>query len=194
MPLRASEERCARRTGAANAWAPLSVDPERDLVFVPTSSPSPDYFGGARPGDDRHANSVVALRASRGELVWSYQVVHHDLWDYDVPAQPTLAKLHRDGEERPVPASDVPGEAAVDLARRILVVNATNLAFEVRLIPRSDFESERSGGAALLREYAPMDGILRAFDIETGEELWSDRLPAGGNATPMTYLDADGRQ
>src|SRR6185312_8609094 len=64
------------RTGAGNAWSTLSVDTERGLVFVPTGSASPDHFGGARRGDNRWANSVVA--------------VHHDLWDYDVAAQPTL--------------------------------------------------------------------------------------------------------
>ena len=122
-------------TGSANAWAPLSVDLERDLVFVPTSSPSPDFYGGERLGDNHYANSLVALRGSTGEVVWHQQLVHHDVWDYDVPAQPTLTRLqgepavlvvtktgmlfgfHRDTgrpligmEERAVPASDVPGE------------------------------------------------------------------------------------
>jgi quinoprotein glucose dehydrogenase len=364
----------ARSTGAANAWAPLSVDAERDLLFVPTSSPSPDYYGGERPGSNRYANSVVALRASTGARVWHFQAVHHDLWDYDVPAQPTLSTVRREGrelpvvlqatkmghlfvlhretgepvfpvEERPVPASDVPGEeasptqpfpllpppltpqsllasdawgltpwdrgrcrerlarlrnegiftppsltgtllypgisggvnwggVAVDPVRRIAVVNTTNLAFQVRLIPRGEFEAERAAGGALLREFAPqagtpygmvrepilsplmlpcnpppwgtltalsldtgqvlwrsplgtlpdripipipidfglpnlggpiatagglvfigaaMDSYLRAYDLETGEELWKDRLPAGGNATPMTY-ESNGRQ
>jgi quinoprotein glucose dehydrogenase len=129
----------AGKTGAANAWAPLSADPERGLVFVPTSSPSPDFYGGERPGDNRYANSIVALRTATGEVVWHYQLVHHDLWDFDVPAQPMLISLKRSGreipavvaatkmgflfvfnretgeplfsiEERPVPQSDVPGE------------------------------------------------------------------------------------
>ena len=75
-------------SGAANAKSILSVDPERNLVFVPTGSASPDYFGGLRPGDDRYANSVVALDASTGRLAWYFQTVHHDLWDYDVASQP----------------------------------------------------------------------------------------------------------
>jgi quinoprotein glucose dehydrogenase len=79
--------------GHANVWAPMSVDAKRGLIFLPTSSPSPDFFGGLRPGDNERANSVVALRAGDGTLVWSYQLVHHDVWDYDVPAQPTLATL-----------------------------------------------------------------------------------------------------
>jgi len=79
--------------GHANVWAPMSVDEERGLVFLPTSSPSPDFWGGKRPGNNEHANSVVALRAETGELAWSFQTVHHDVWDYDVPAQPTLARI-----------------------------------------------------------------------------------------------------
>lgn len=79
--------------GHANVWAPMSADAGRGLVFMPTSSPSPDFFGGLRPGDNRFANSVVALRVATGEVAWSYQIVHHDVWDYDTPAQPTLATL-----------------------------------------------------------------------------------------------------
>jgi len=129
----------AMKTGAANAWSIISADPGRDLVFVPTSSPSPDFYGGERKGDNRHANSVVALKASTGRLVWSFQVVHHDVWDYDVASQPMLINLKRNGrdipavaigtkmgmifvldrrngkpvfpvEERPVPQGAVPGE------------------------------------------------------------------------------------
>ncbi|SDN26743.1 pyrroloquinoline quinone-dependent dehydrogenase [Afipia sp. GAS231] len=79
--------------GHANVWAPMSVDEDRGLVFLPTSSPSPDFWGGKRPGDNDHADSVVALRAATGELAWSFQTVHHDVWDYDLPAQPTLARI-----------------------------------------------------------------------------------------------------
>jgi len=125
------------RTGAANAWSTLAADPGRDLVFVPTGSASPDYYGGERPGKNEWANSVVALRASTGKFVWGFQVVHHDLWDYDVASQPALIEfrgkaavavttkmgnvfvLDRETgkplmpvEERPVPKSDVAGEEA----------------------------------------------------------------------------------
>ena len=123
------------RTGAANAWSTLAADPARDLVFIPTGSASPDYYGGARPGRNEWANSVVALKASTGEFVWGFQVAHHDIWDYDVPSQPTLidfrgtpavavttkighvfvldratGKPLHDVQERPVPDSDVAGE------------------------------------------------------------------------------------
>jgi quinoprotein glucose dehydrogenase len=131
----------AHRTGAANAWSILSTDPARDLVFIPTSCPSPDYYGGERLGANFYANSLVALRASTGKPVWSFQVVHHDIWDFDIAAQPVLIDWVKDGrkipavvigtkmgfiyvldretgkpllpvEERPVPASTLPGEQA----------------------------------------------------------------------------------
>ena len=347
------------RTGGGNAWSTLSVDPERDMVFVPTGSPSPDYYGGIRKGDDQWANSVVALRASSGELVWGFQVVHHDLWDYDVAAQPTLVTW-KDGtpavvintkmghvfvlnrltgapllpvDERAVPQTDVPGEqssptqpfptislvptgfaakdawgptpddvqwcqekvkasrsegiftppslkgtlafpgnvggvnwgsAAFDPERHVMVANTNRLIAWVKLIPRDRFEAETQaqqdnriygefgtqagapyglyrsfvfspsglpcnpppwgttkavdlfsgqvlwdvplgtmvpgqstgsvnlGGpivtaGGLVWTSAAMDSRLRAFDVLSGKELWSYELPAGGQATPMTY-------
>jgi len=95
------ESQQARWTGAANAWAPLAVDLDRGLVFIPTGSASPDFFGGQRPGDDHWANSIVALRVATGELLWARQLVHHDLWDYDVASQPMLVDLERDGGKVP---------------------------------------------------------------------------------------------
>ena len=86
-------DRATTQAGHANVWAPMSADEERGLVFLPTSSPSPDFWGGKRPGNNEHANSVVALQAETGALVWAFQGVHHDVWDYDMPAQPTLARI-----------------------------------------------------------------------------------------------------
>ncbi len=87
-----------KTAGHANVWSIMSVDEERDLVFLPTGSPAPDFFGGQRAGENRYANSLVALRGATGEVVWHFQVVHHDLWDYDLPSQPTLVDLEKDGE------------------------------------------------------------------------------------------------
>jgi quinoprotein glucose dehydrogenase len=89
------------RTGGANMWSVMAADSARDLLFVPTSSPSPDYYGGERPGDNRHGNSLVALHGATGELAWAYQLVHHDIWDYDTPAQPTLVDITLDGTAVP---------------------------------------------------------------------------------------------
>jgi len=353
------------RTGGANAWSTLSVDPEHDLIFVPTGSASPDYYGGIRKGDNKWANSVVALRGSTGELVWGFQVVHHDLWDYDVAAQPLLFNW-KDGtpavaintkmghvfvlnrlngvpllpvEERRVPPTDIPGEqswptqpfstislvpegltpkdawgrtpedikwceekikasrsdgvftppgsqgsiafpgnvggvnwgsAAYELQRHLMIANTNRLAAWVKLIPREQFRAEvnrqqdnriygefgeQSGApyglyrtflfspsglpcnappwgtteavdlfsgkqiwdiplgtmipgqqtgsinlggpivtaGGLVFTSAAMDLYLRALDVESGKELWKYQLPAGGQATPMTY-SVNGKQ
>jgi quinoprotein glucose dehydrogenase len=90
----------AHRTGAANAWSVLAADPARDLVFVPTGSASPDYYGGERLGANRYANSITALRVSTGQVVWSFQTVHHDLWDYDNASPPALVTVEYGGRPR----------------------------------------------------------------------------------------------
>jgi len=369
----------AGRTGSANVWSVMSADPARDLVFLPTSSAAPDYYGALRPGDNRYANSIVALRASTGRVVWHFQTVHHDLWDYDNASPPALVDVTQDGkvipavvqatktgqlfvlhrttgvpifpvEERKVPASNVPGEeafptqpftavtpplsphaftaeqtfgispegqaackqmiaglrnegiftppslegtlvmpsniggahwggVAADTQSGIVVVPVNRIAAVVQLIPSKGFdlaaarqESTRLGqgyeytvmedtpyvmrrrlllgpgqvpctpppfgalvavslrtgqrlwevplgnlppppGAPPLQVSlgmpnlggpiitagrlvfiaATLDRMFRAFDIESGKELWSTPLPAGGRATPMTY-ESNGRQ
>jgi quinoprotein glucose dehydrogenase len=366
----------AQRTGAANAWSVLSVDAGRGLIFVPTGSASPDFFGGERVGDNRYADSLVALKADTGELVWHQQLVHHDLWDYDVAAQPMLIDIDREGKsipavvqatktgmlfifdretgqpvfdviERAVPQSDVPqektaltqpfpatpalvshaaitpqdawgltfydrgrcralieqyrsegiftppsvrgtimspgyaggvnwGGLAFDVEHQLIVGAVNHIPTVVKLIPRKDFDrsvadsekwsdsefaTQRGTAYGLRREVlmspwglpctappwgtlaavdlkrntirwqimlgstrdrtpwfipaatlgmpnmggpiataggvifigAATDNFLRAIDIETGRELWKGRLPAGGQATPMTY-EVNGRQ
>ena len=359
------------RTGAGNAWSAMVVDASRDLVFVPTGSASPDYYGGLRPGDDKWADSVVALRGTTGELVWGFQLVHHDLWDYDSASPPLLATLRHGGksvpvviqgnktgflfvlnrdtgvpvfpvEERPVPQSDVPGEAtsptqpfpvappalspqkllvddawgitpddrndcrerlkslrndgpftppslqgslvvpgnvggmnwsgyAYDPRHGLLLVNTNNLPAKVRVIPVATFWSEAAkpaedgeytaqwgapfgmfrtfllakshflpcapppwgtlsavdmnqgtirwqvplGSFALNDSMVPkgvptlggpivtagglvfiagtmIDRSIRAFDVETGKELWRYDLPTSGGATPITYRTRKG--
>jgi len=91
----------AARNGSANAWGPLAADTELGLVYVPTGSASPDFYGGEREGDNLYANSLVALRAASGEIAWYQQLIHHDVWDYDLAAQPTLVDLEHDGETIP---------------------------------------------------------------------------------------------
>ena len=366
----------AHRTGGANTWSIIAADPKRDLVFLPTTSPAVDYYGVTRLGDNRYANSVVALRASTGKLVWHFQTVHHDLWDYDNAAPPALITLpdgrdavlqgtktaqlfvfDRDSgaqlfpvREVPVPKSDVPGEetsptqplsalstgyrtlteadiwgstpedlaecrarfatlrydgpftppsergtvmlpaniggvhwggVAYDPERGIAIVPNNRLAAVVTLIPRDKWKTMKeklTPGERVGREFtdmqgtpyimqretwlssrrspctappfgtltaislktgatlwdvplgtgeglerigvthlpegsgmanlggaittaggltfigATLDGYFRAFDTDTGRELWKYKLPAGGKATPMTFRGADGRQ
>lgn len=90
--------------GHANVWSTISVDEKRGWVFLPTSSPSPDFFGGLRPGDNRYANSVVALDGATGQVKWHFQTVHHDIWDFDLPAQPGLYTITVNGQPRDVVA------------------------------------------------------------------------------------------
>jgi quinoprotein glucose dehydrogenase len=87
--------------GGGNNWAPMSVDNERDLVFIPTASPAPNFWGAHRPGDNRWANSIVALRGSTGEFVWGFQTLHHDVWDRDVGSPPIAVDMRREGETIP---------------------------------------------------------------------------------------------
>jgi len=88
--------------GSSNVWSTISVDEELGLVIVPTGNSSPDYYGGDRDGHkDYFSSSVVALNAADGSVAWHYQTVHHDIWDLDIPAQPTLVDLTIDGETRP---------------------------------------------------------------------------------------------
>ncbi len=128
-------------TGSTNVWAPFTLDHERGLVYLPVGTPNNDFYGGHRLGDNLFAESVLCLDARTGERVWHFQAIHHGLWDYDLPAPPNLVTIEVDGrtidavavptktsfvyvfdratgepvwpiEERPVPASDVPGERA----------------------------------------------------------------------------------
>jgi glucose dehydrogenase len=122
-----------------NVWGVISVDTERGIAFVPTGSPAYDFYGGDRKGKNLFGNSLVAIDAMTDKLLWHYQMVHHDVWDYDLSAQPNLVTVLRNGrrlpavaqitkmglvfvldrltgqplfpvEERPVPQSKVPGE------------------------------------------------------------------------------------
>jgi quinoprotein glucose dehydrogenase len=371
----------AHRSGAANSWTVFASDPIRKTVYIATSSPSVDYFGGERKGRNEYGNSVVAIQAGTGRVLWHFQTVRHDLWDYDNASPPALVDMHVGGRSVPVvlqgtktgqlfvldretgkpifpltegavPSSDVPGEdawptqilgsglpplspqsvtrdqlwgptaedrdgcrkrfdelrydgvftppstrgslivpsnvggahwggVAFDPANDVVVVPTNRIAAVITLIPRATFEATRGRatvGERIGTEYAMMHGTpfvlkrelflaqsgapctpppfgslvavslrtrqiawsvplgtseglekigihvppdipgainlggpittagglvfiggatdryFRAFDLKNGRELWKAALPAGGKATPMTYLGSDGRQ
>ena len=364
--------------GSPNAWSLFSADENLGMVYVPTGNTTPDYYGAHRTeAQDKHSTSVVALNAANGDVVWSFQTVHHDLWDYDVPSQPTLLDIPVAGElipaliqptkqgelfmlnrltgepiaevqEKSVPKGDIPGERysptqpvsvgipslnppemteadmwgataldqlwcriefkklrcegrftppgldaslqwpgnmgvmnwgsiTVDPERGLLATNSSNAPLVVQLVPREEMpegeqiffdenyvplspqigtpygvRTERpmlsplgipcnappwgkmsvinlktrelvwqrplgttkdnapfgiamsgaftQGGSILTKGGlifvgATQDSYLRAFDVATGEELWKGRLPAGGQATPMSFVsEDDGKQ
>jgi quinoprotein glucose dehydrogenase len=133
------EDGAWRTTGHTNVWAPMSLDEARGLLYLPVATPSNDFYGGARKGDNLFGETLVCLDANTGERRWHFQIVHHGVWDYDLPTAPNLVTIRKDGrridavvqltkqgwafafdrvtgqplgpiEERPVPPSDVPGE------------------------------------------------------------------------------------
>ncbi len=137
-----------RTAGGANAWAGLSVDAARGVVYVPTGSPTPDFDGSGRAGDNLFGNSIIALDARTGKRIWHFQTVHHDIWDRDLSSAPTLVTVTTDGrrrdllaqaskqgvlylldrdsgkpvfpiEEVPVPPSPIPGEQAAPTQPRV---------------------------------------------------------------------------
>jgi quinoprotein glucose dehydrogenase len=128
-------------TGAGNAWSTMSVDIERQLVFVPTTSASPDYHGVKRPGDNKWADSVVALSAKTGGMVWGFQLVHHDLWDYDTAAQPVLAAMRRHNDELPIV---IAGNKTGNLYVLNRDTGAPVFGVEERPVPKSDAEGEEA--------------------------------------------------
>jgi quinoprotein glucose dehydrogenase len=130
-----------KKLGGANSWAGMALDEKEGVVYVPTGSIGGDFYGGYRKGQNLYGNSLIALDAATGKYIWHYQVVHHDLWDRDLPANPNLITIKHDGktiqavaqitkhgyiflfdrmtgkpvfpiQERPVPSSDLPGEEA----------------------------------------------------------------------------------
>ncbi|MDD1650978.1 MAG: pyrroloquinoline quinone-dependent dehydrogenase [Methylococcaceae bacterium] len=100
-PAMASWGKGTEGFGQGNVWSSMAVDPELDLVYLPTTSASSDFYGAARPGDNHYSTSVVALKGATGQVVWHQQLVHHNVWDYDLPARPMLIDYPHDGKMVP---------------------------------------------------------------------------------------------
>src|SRR5213083_715913 len=127
--------------GGANSWAGLSVDTVRGIVYVPTGSATPDFYGGARTGANLFANSLVALDAATGKRLWHFQTVHHDLWDRDLPAAPNLVTVTRDGAR-------VDAVAQITKSGFVFVFDRTSgkplFSVDERAVPSSDLKGERA--------------------------------------------------
>jgi len=93
------EKNSYKEAGGTNAWTGLSLDKARAIVYIPTGSPAFDFYGGNRKGQNLFGNCLIALNAKTGERLWHYQLVHHDLWDYDLPSPPTLVTIEKDGKK-----------------------------------------------------------------------------------------------
>lgn len=128
-------------SGAANVWSTITADLERQLIFLPVSSASPDHYGGGRLGANLYSDSIVALDAHTGELVWQFQTVHHDLWDYDLAAPPLLVDVRRDGQ-------DVPAVVVLTKTSLVFVLQRETgepvFPVEERAVPQTDVPGERT--------------------------------------------------
>ncbi len=173
-PLAAVNGPGPHKTGAANAWAPLAADAEHDLVFVPTSSPSVDYYGGERVGDNRDADSLVALKASTGEKVWAFQLIHHNLWDYDTASQPMLF-MWRDR---------VPAVAVMNKTGMIYVFNRLTgeplFPIDERAVPQSDVQGEQTWPTQPFSSVDPLLSMRFKVDemaaADSGDQRFCERL------------------
>lgn len=164
-----------RKNGGANVWSIMSADADRNLVFLPTTSPSPDFYGGERLGDNMFANSVVALNASSGDLVWHYQTVHHDLWDYDLASQPLLMDAMVAGEKVPVVVQ------ASKMGHVFVLHRETGEpVFEVEEKPvaRTDVRGEQSSATQPFPVRPPPlhDGTVKVWDLNPEHEEYCSNL------------------
>lgn len=130
-----------KNRAGCNPWAPISVDDARGIFYVPVGAPNADKFGGDRKGDNLFGNSLVALDAATGKRLWHFQAVHHDIWDYDLPALPNLIDLQVNGEK-------IPAVAAIGKTGFVYLLNRVTgepiFPIEERPVPKSDFPAEHA--------------------------------------------------
>ncbi len=179
-----------KERAGTNVWSVMSVDVRRGLVFLPVGSPTYDFYGGDRKGANLFGNCLVALDAATGRLVWYYQTTHHDLWDYDLPAQPVLFTWRGKGR-------NVPAVAVVTKMGFVFVLDRLTgkplFPVEERAVPRSDVPGEEtwptqpfpSKPPALARQSMTRDEVSRVTpESERFCTSLFDRLTNGGMYTP----------
>lgn len=146
-----------KRAGAANVWTLMSADPELGYVYLPFGTPNNDWYGGARPGDNLYAESLVCLDAKTGKRVWHFQMVHHGLWDYDLPAAPNLVDIKVDGKAIKAVAQ-VSKQGFVYVLDR--VTGAPVWPIEERAVQRSNVPGEHSSPTQ------PIPSKPEAFELQ----------------------------
>jgi quinoprotein glucose dehydrogenase len=152
------------KTGAANVWSTISVDPVRKLVFLPTTSPSTDYYGGGRLFDIPLSDATVAISSETGEVVWSFQTIHHDIFDYDLVGHPLLVNITKDGQPRDVAITQTKMGWLFVHDRE---TGAPLWPIEERAVPQSDVVGEQS---------SPTQPVPVGIDAFAGQEIKRDKL------------------
>jgi quinoprotein glucose dehydrogenase len=178
----------AHETGAANVWPPISVDVAGDMVFLSTSCPSPDYFGGRRLGDNWDANSVVCLAGTTGQRLWAFQTVHHDVWDFDVPMQPLLLTLPR-GADRPVQEQPVDAVAVGTKSGHLFVLDRRTgrplFPVEERPVPQTNVAGERTSPTQPFPTELPVFGLRRVTVADAWGPTEATRVKAAARIAPL---------
>lgn len=176
-------------TGKVNVWASMSVDTQHHLLYIPTSPPSPDDYGGNRKEPIPYGNAVIALNTDTGKVVWSRQLVHHGLWDYDMDSAPTLVNLHRDGKT--IPAMVVPTKMGF-----IFVLNRLNgkpvFPITEHTVPQSNVPGEQSAPTQPYESVpkptvsGKWPGIASLANVLSGGQCsrWYSKLRYDGRFTP----------
>ena len=179
QPVRWASAVQEHKSGSGNPWTPLAADAEHDLVFVPTGSAAVDYYGGLRVGDNRDADSLVALRASTGQRVWAFQLVHHDLWDYDTASQPLLFTFR----------GTIPAVAITNKTGMIYVFNRLNgeplYPIVERPVPRSKLSGEVSWPTQPFSTLPPLQPLRYSLADLRGSA--SDRKFCGEEIQKLNY-------
>ncbi|TNC66637.1 pyrroloquinoline quinone-dependent dehydrogenase [Rubellimicrobium roseum] len=166
-------EEMVQQTGTANIWTSMAADPELGLVYAPVSSPSPNYWGGNRLDDIPLATSITAVDVATGEVRWSRQIVHHDIWDYDTPSAPVLVDIDRGGETIPALVQTTKQGFLFVLDRR---TGEPVFPIEERPVPPSDAEGEVAAPTQPFVDLPPP-----TVDVSDMPEVWglADLLSGG---------------
>lgn len=164
-------EEAYKTTGGANNWAGMALDEERGIVYIPTGSAAFDWYGGDRIGDNLFANTLLALNAESGKRIWHFQMVHHDVWDRDLPAPPNLLEVERDGIH-------IPAVAQITKSGHVFVFNRITgeplFPIEEKPYPATTLE----GDTTSLTQPLPLKPLPFARQVLSEEDLYTPDQPA----------------